>query len=727
MKIGFKITANLLLSFLIFTGSVVHAQKKIELEQVWNSGDFRYNRVPGFNFLKDGRHYTRQVSNKIVKFDIVSGQKVDIILDGDEIRGTAGFNGEFSSYEFGPNEKLIILATQLENIYRRSSKAYYYIYDIEQNTLDPLFDQGKQMYPTLASNGNSIAFVFENNIYIKDLTSNETKQITSDGKQNEIINGASDWVYEEEFSLTRAFEWSPDNQKIAYIRFNETNVPEFTLNYYTDDLYPKPYTFKYPKVGEANAAVSVFIYDLVEGKGTQVQLPERELYIPRIEWTRDPNRLCVTTLNRHQNNMQLFLAKAKNGRTALMLEEKDPAYIELHDNLHFLKNGREFIWTSEKKGYNHIYLYSIKGRELAEITFGEYDVTEFYGVDEESGYVYYQAAKTSPLLRGVYRANLEGTYTETLQEENGTHMPQFSTTFDYYVDQYSTVNSPPSFTLYSNSNDTLRVLESNAELREIQHTYELSQVEFLQIPGDDGTLLNAFRIDPPNFDPSKEYPLFMFVYGGPGSQQVLDRWKGSYYWWFQMLAQQGYIVACVDNRGTGARGADFKKLTYLELGKYETLDQIAAARYFGNLPYINSERIGIFGWSYGGYMSSLAILKGADVFSLAVAVAPVTNWKWYDTIYTERYMRTESENPDGYRDNSPVYFAEKLEGDYLLVHGMGDDNVHAQHTLEMSRALVEAGKPFDLMIYPNDAHGIAGPGSRYHLFTKITNFIKENL
>ncbi|MEL6942234.1 MAG: alpha/beta fold hydrolase, partial [Bacteroidota bacterium] len=554
-------------------------------------------------------------------------------------------------------------------------------------------------------------------------------QITADGKYNHIINGASDWVYEEEFGLVRAFEWSPDGKKIAFLRFDESEVKEFTMQMYNDDLYPENVVFKYPKVGENNSVISAHIYNLDNGKLVKIDTgTEADIYLPRIRWT--PNgELCVFRMNRHQNELELLMADINSGATKLLYKEKEEQYVaqSVLDDINFLSDGKYFVMTSERDGWNHVYLHDMKtGKQLKQVTQGEWDVTSFYGVDEERSIAYYQAAKESATRKHVYAVNWKGEETKLSQAE-GTNSANFSNTFDYYVLNHSTANTPPTYAIYDHKGKKVRELADNQRVAELQQEYGTTPVEFMEITTSEDVKLNAWMIKPADFKENRQYPVFMFLYGGPGSQQVTDSWKGQNYWWFQMLAQQGFIVACVDNRGTGARGEAFKKVTYQQLGHYETIDQIEAAKYLGNLPYTDKNRIGIFGWSYGGYMSSLCLLKGNDVFKAAIAVAPVTSWKWYDTIYTERFMRTLKENPDGYKENSPVYFANQLKGNYLLMHGIGDDNVHFQHAVEMSNALIRANKQFDTYAYPNRNHGIYGDNARIHLYTKMTNFLIEKL
>ncbi len=718
-----------LIAIILFISFQTNAQRSIQLEDIWASGAFYPGYVPGFNFLNDGKHYTRSQGNKIQKYDFTTGKVVETIFDAANI-DAINFRGGFDGYTFSDDESKIVLEADKESIYRRSSKAYFYVYDRQKQDFTPVSAMGKQMYATLNPQADKIAYVFENNLYYKDLATGKTTQITSDGEQNKIINGALDWVYEEEFSFAQGFSWSPDGQKIAFYRFDESAVKEFTMTHFRGGLYPEYETFKYPKVGEKNAEVDIYVYNISSGKSVKVDLaPETDQYVPRIKWTQDPGQLCVYRLNRHQSNLDLLLADAATGETRVLFNETNKYYISesVFDNLTFLKDGEHFIWTSEKDGWHHIYLYDMNGDLVRQITQGEWEVTDLYGIDEANEQIYYQAAERSPLERQVYAIGLDGKNKTEIAGKKGWNSAQFSSTFDYYVLDHSTANTTSTYIVYDKKGNEIRQIEDNNALKNQQEKYQTTPVEFNEIETEEGLKLNAWMIKPANFNKNRQYPVLMYVYGGPGSQTVKDQWLGMNYWWFQYLAQQGYIVVSVDNRGTGGRGEEFKKMTYLQLGKFETIDQINAAKKLGALPYIDANRIGMFGWSYGGYMSSLAILKGNDVFKSAIAVAPVTSWKWYDTIYTERYMRTEEENPDGYEENSPVYFADRLQGSYLLVHGMGDDNVHFQQSAEMVNALVNANKQFDTYYYPNRNHGIYGGYTRLHLYTKMTDFLNETL
>lgn len=720
-KIAFIISA-----LFLFTNIII-AQKPITLEDVWSKGTFSAKTAPGFNFMKDGRHYTLQDDNKIQQYDLTTGKAVQTILDATTL---SGLRGQMQEYAFSADEQKILLSTDLEPLYRHSFKGNFWVYERQSKSLQPVFDKGKISLAFFNPQGTKVAFVFENNLYIKDLSTQQTKQITTDGELNKIINGGMDWVYEEEFALTQGYQWSPDGQHLAFYRFDESAVKEFTLTMYHNESYPDYETFKYPKVGEKNATITIHIYDVNADKTVQVETgTETNIYIPRIRWTTNSNQLCVFRMNRHQNQLELLLADAANGATKVIFTEKNKYYIEEStlDDVTFLADGKSFLFTSERDGWKHIYWTTINGDKPQQLTKGDWEVSNVYGVDEKNKMVYYQAAERSPLERQIYAIGLDGKNKKVLANEKGWNTASFSSTYDYFVLTNSTINTPPTYAVYDRNGKEIRVVENNRALASKLTEYKTSPAEFFQFKTKEGTQLNGWIIKPTNFKPNRKYPVLMFVYGGPGSQQVTDAWKGANYMWYEMLAQQDFVVACVDNRGTGGRGEEFKKMTYLQLGKYETIDQIEAAKYLGAQTYIDRNRIGIFGWSYGGYMSSLCILKGADVFNSAIAVAPVTNWKWYDSIYTERYMQTEAENAAGYRDNSPVNFTDQLKGNYLLVHGMGDDNVHFQNTAEMANALIKSNKQFDTYFYPNRNHSISGDNTRLHLYTKMTRFLEEHL
>lgn len=712
----------LLLSVLLLNmGLQLHAQlKDITVPDIWQAYKFFPQRVPGFNFMNDGKHYSVLQNNQILQYDLTSGQQTGVLYTPDNLA--------ISSYSFSGDEKQIVLESEREQIYRRSSRANFYIWNREKETLTEVSKTGKQRYATLDAAGEKVAFVRENNLFYKDLNKNKEVQITTDGKENAIINGSADWVYEEEFAISKAFQWSPKGTKIAFLRFDESKVKEFTYTTYTNELYPIYNTFKYPKAGEDNAVVTVHIYDLATQKITDVLLKkgEKDQYIPRIKWVNE-EQLCITRLNRHQNNLTLLLANPKNGSTKVLLEEENKYFIDVHDNLTFLED-ESFIWTSDADGYNHLYWYDKKGKLIRQLTKGKYDVIKFYGLDKKNKQLYFQAAVTSAKNRGIYSVPLDGGVLRALHQQEGVNSAQFSSTFDYFVNTYSNATTPPTYKVYATQDLSLvRVIEENKSLQTRLVEYNMGEHSFFDFVNSDSVVLHGWMIKPPNFDPSKKYPVFMYTYGGPGRQTVMDSWGGQNYMWFQLLAQKGYIIVSVDNRGTDARGEEFRKSTYMNLGGLETQDQIEAARYFAQQPYVDASRIGIFGWSFGGYLSTSCLAKGNDVFKMAIAVAPVINWKWYDTIYTERFMRTPKENNEGYENNSPINFAGAIKGNYLLVHGMADDNVHFQNAAEMARALIQQNIPFEEAYYPNKNHGIYGGATRAHLYNKMTNFVLENL
>jgi len=692
------------------------------LDDLWKNYAFFPKSVGGFNSMNDGEHYSTmertEDGQEIVKHKFKSGKKVRTLFKSAdfEIPG-------IGKYTFSKDEKQLLLATQTKSIYRHSSKSVYYIYNIHTDKLKKLADE-KVMYATFSPGGDKVAYVLENNLFIQNIKSGNTTQVTTDGKKNHIINGASDWVYEEEFALVRSFEWAPDGEHIAYYKFDESQVKEFSMDLFKGGLYPTQEVFKYPKAGEDNSVVKVYFYNLEQDKSTYIYTEEDYEYIPRIKWTNNPKVLALYGMNRHQNELDFVLANAEDGTNKVLFTEKDKYYIDVHDNLTFLPEDN-FIWTSEKDGFNHIYIKGLDGSET-QITKGNWEVTSFHGIDSDKMEVYFTSTEEGSINRTLYAQHLDTDVKTKLSTVNGTNNSSFSKGLKYYMNSVSTANSASIYSLHSADGKQLKILEDNTEFNTKMEEFNLTEKEFFTIKTEDAEL-NAWMIKPPNFDENKEYPLFMFLYGGPGSQQVTNSFGWTNYYWYQMLAQKGYIVACVDNRGTGGKGSEFKKMTYKELGKFETIDQINAAKYFGELPYIDANRIGIQGWSYGGYMSSLAITKGADVFSLAIAVAPVTNWRYYDNIYTERFMQTPQENASGYDENSPINHVDKLKGNYLLVHGSADDNVHVQNTMEMISALVEANKQFDLFIYPDKNHGIYGGNTRYHLYRKMTDFILENL
>lgn len=708
--------------------------KKITLEKIWVENTFSPDLVRGMNPLKNGRDFAVIEDTALNVFSYETGEYIESLVHKNSLIPEGAESPiPLRSYTLSPDESNMLIPTQTERIYRHSSRSSYFIHDLESKSLKPLSENGKQQLATFSPDGKMIAFVRENNIYIRDLNKGTEQQITTDGVVNEIINGTTDWVYEEEFSFTKAFFWSPDSRKIAFYRFDESGVKEWQMEFFSG-LYPEWYRYRYPKAGEDNALVSLHVYHLDDESTIDIDLASgQSLYYPRIKWTQNPDILSVQQLNRHQNHLKIWLAHADNGHVNLLYEEENEYYIDITNDLTFLPDDQHFIISSEKDGYNHLYLYNMEGIMIKQLTHGDWDVTHLYGYDTIRQLLYFQSAEISPLERQIYHVSLTGEKRQ-LSFMPGVNHASFNTGFQYFMLTNTTIKTPPYITINRADGEELRVLKDNQALQEKLSEYGLVPAAFFKItdpeivmPDGETVSLNAYKIFPADFDPDKKYPVLIYVYGGPGSQTVTNAWGWSNFLWFQMLAQQGIIVVSVDNRGTGARGEAFKKMTYLQLGKHETVDMISTARFLSKYDYVDAERIGIFGWSYGGYVSSLAITKGADHFKSAIAVAPVTSWRFYDNIYTERYMRTPQENPDGYDNNSPINFVDKLKGDYLLVHGSADDNVHDQNTMEMIAALVDANKQFELMIYPDRNHGIRGGNARIHLYTLMTDFLRQSL
>ncbi|WP_426093949.1 S9 family peptidase [Flavobacterium sp. DSR2-3-3] len=712
--------------FLCFT---VVGQQKITIDEIYN-GTFRAQGMDELQSLKNTNQYTvlnadrQSRSMQIDLYDFATLKKVATLID---TKSHKDLSNGIDSYTFDAAEKMILLACNTNQIFRHSFTADYYLYDIASKKLKKLFDFQVQE-PSFSPDGKKIAYAKENNLYVYDLASNKSTPITTDGKKNSIINGITDWVYEEEFAFVKAFDWSADSKKVAYIRFDESQVPEFSMSMFGKELYPTMQTFKYPKAGEKNALVSLHIYDVNSNAIKNINLGNyNDFYIARLKWTNDANTLSAQVLNRHQNNLDLLFIDGNSGAAKVVLNEKDKAYVDVTDNLTFLKDN-SFIWTSEKDGFNHIYLYDKNGKLKNQLTKGKWEVTNYYGLDEKTNTVFYQSVENGSINRDVYKIGLDGKNKVRLSQYTGTNSATFSPNFQYYINTFSSAAQPTTYTLNdAKFGKQIQVIENNESLASKLKSYNLPAKEFFVLKTAKGNELNAWMIKPKDFDPAKKYPVFMYQYSGPGSQQVNNEWNSTDDYWFMMLSQQGYIVACIDGRGTGFKGADFKKVTQLQLGKYEVEDQIDAAKVIGNYAFVDKARIGIFGWSYGGFMSSNCILKGNDVFKMAIAVAPVTNWRFYDSVYTERYMQTPQENTSGYDDNSPINHVDKLKGKFLLIHGSGDDNVHVQNSMQMMEALIQANKQFDSQIYPDNNHGIYGGKTRIQLYTKMTNFIKENL
>lgn len=718
-KAGFYIAALLLT---VGTAAAQGVHRGVTYDDI-ATGKLAARSVAGLRPMSDGEHYTTMKNGSVLRWRYADGKLADTLF-----RTPEGFPA-VAGYQIGADGGKILLTTGREPIYRHSSRADYYVYDRTTADLKPLSPGGKQQEATLSPDGTKAAFVRDNNLFVVDLTSQKERQVTHDGVRGSIINGIPDWVYEEEYSFSRAYEWAPGSDAIAFYRFDESGVREYSMNTFNGKLYPENYDFKYPKAGEANSVVEIKVFRFDSDSVVDVDLCQdtTDTYVPRIEWTSD-GRLAVHWLNRLQNHYRILLADASTGASSVLYEEKNPRYIERINNetATFLPQGRGFVVKSERDGWMHLYRYDMQGRLLNRITEGEWEVTALYGIDSKFGKVYYQATEGSPLRRGVYCVGLNGKEKRQLSsvDEKGTHSGVFGPGYKYWIDYFSNSTTPTVVTLRKVADGkVVRALEENAALRsKIAAGYVLPHKEFFMFTTPEGITLNGYMLKPADFDSTKRYPVLMTQYSGPGSQQVADRWGWS---WEAALLCEGVLVACVDGRGTGFRGEEFRKCTYGSLGGLEVQDQIAAARYLGTLPYIDPARIGIYGWSYGGFMALNCILKGNDVFALAVAVAPVTSWRYYDTIYTELYNGLPQENAAGYDENSPIHFADRLKGKLLLAHGTGDDNVHIQNSYEMIERLVQAGKPFEMLIYPDKNHGMGS--SRDHLLRRAIGFIKAEL
>ena len=697
---------------LLLVPFVSMAQKKqITLEDIYTKKTFQGDVVPGF-----------------------SEQPLDSIINISDVKDENGKQLSTKDYKLSEGKERIIFFTGSEPIYRRSSKANAYLFDVNSKKTIRL-NEGKIMHASFSPDGNKIAFVRDNNLYVYDISTGQTKAITTDGKWNYIINGNCDWVYEEEFGFTQAYQWSPKGNYIAYYHFDESNVKEYEFTLF-DSSYNQQYSYKYPKAGEANSIVDIHIYNVATGKDIKAQYEQGDIYIPRIKWTQDDDLLVIYWLNRHQDDLKLLLTDAKSGANSLLYEERNKDYVSINDNWWFLKDGQHFLFTSEMNGYNQLYLYGNDGKEKLQLTRGNYEVTDVNGVDEKNKMIYYTVAYPTPMDRTVFATDFSGTKNYQLTQTQGWHRAVFNKDLTQYYDYYSTINSPQVVSLYDVSWDKkkrlapkmIRVVNDNSRLATTMDQYDLSKAEFIRVPNSKGDTLNGWMLKPVDFDPNKKYPLLFCNYGGPGSQQVSNRF-GAVSFWHQMLAERGYVVVSIDNTGTGFRGEEFKKKTYLQLGKYEIEDQIDAAKYFSNLSFVDKNNIGHWGWSFGGFMSSLAITKGADVFTAAIAVAPVTSWRFYDNIYTERYMRTPRENEKGYDDNSPLNFTDRIKGKFLIIHGTADDNVHFQNSEEMIKAMIRNNVDFESAYYPNKNHGISGStdNTSLHLWSKMTNWLYQNL
>ncbi len=715
--------------------------KALELKDIV-TGQFRPENIYGVIPIPgDGEHYSQMNAERtqIIKYSFKTGKAVEVLFDSTTAR-ECPFK-TFDSYSFSPDGSKLLIATETTPIYRRSYTAVHYLYSLKRNlegkinnVVEKLSDGGPQQVPVFSPDGNMVAFVRDNNIFlVKLLYNNSESQVTEDGKRNEVLNGIPDWVYEEEFGYNRALEFSADSKMLAFVRWDESAVSSFSFPVYAGETphlsayekYPGQYTYKYPKTGEANSKVSVHTFDIKSRVTRKINVPmDEDGYIPRIRFTQDPNKLAVLTLNRHQNRLDLYFADPRSTVCKLALRDETDTYIKesTFDNIVFYPNNFSFV--SERSGFNHLYWYSMNGNLQKQVTAGNYEVKEFLGYDEASGAFYYTSNEESPMRQAVYKIDRKGKKTK-LSAQEGTHTALFSSDMKYYLNRFTNLHTPTVITLNDNTGKRLATLVDNRALNEKLSEYNVPQKEFFSFQTSDGTTLNGWMMKPAGFAPAeKKYPVLMYQYSGPGSQEVRDVFSVS---WETYMAAQGFLVVCVDGRGTGGRGADFEKCTYLNLGVKEARDQVETALYLGKLPYVDKERIGIWGWSYGGYMTLMSMSEGTPVFKAGVAVAAVTDWAYYDTIYGERFMRTPQENAEGYRAASAFARADKLHGRLLLVHGSADDNVHYQNCAEYAERLVQLGKQFDMHVYTNRNHSIYGGHTRLHLYTKLTEFFERNL
>ncbi|TLX74081.1 S9 family peptidase [Labilibacter sediminis] len=728
-------------SLLLFILSIILSMpltaqsKTVTLEDINKTYTFHPKTVNGLESMNDGIHYTTIEDNatKIKKYSYSSGKEVGVILDLVTLENSP--TEQIQGYGLNNDETKVLFYTNKESIYRRSFKANYFVYDIKRKEIIPLSDEGKQQVATFSPNGEMVAFVKNNDIYINKLKFGTETRVTKDGEFNKIINGIPDWVYEEEFAFNKALEWSPNSMELAYLRFDETKVREFAFpvykaSYPTNEdytLYPGSYKFKYPKAGETNSEISVKVFHVKNRTTKTMKINDSETYyIPRIRWTHEDGKLGVLKMNRLQNQFDLLIANTATGITKSIFTHRNDNYVaeEVLDDLTFLSDGKHFIYVGEMDGYNHIHLYTMAGMKVRQITKGDWDVMDFYGYDSNKKLLYYQAAEKSPTQREVYSISLDSKKKNKLSQNTGTNKASFSSNYKYFINYFSNTTTPNLVTLHNQTGKQIRILEDNAGLKEKIKDYKISNKEFFSFTTSEGIELNGWMVKPLDFDPANKYPVLMTQYSGPNSQEVLDNWKIG---WEQYLASKGYLVACIDPRGTGARGEEFRKCTYMQLGNLESNDQIEGAKHLASLEYIDETRIGIWGWSFGGFMSCSCLSKGDGIFKVGIAVAPVTNWKYYDTVYTERFMRTPQGNPKGYEDNSPINMAQTLQGRLFLIHGTADDNVHFQNTLEYVDQLVQANKQFDMFVYPNRNHSIYGGNTRMHLFKMMSDYLIKNL
>ena len=725
----------------LITMTVQSFAAKLDLKSI-TRGEFRAESMASLKPLDDGESYSQVSSDgtKILKYSFKTGKQTGVIFDLNNVRGPKIRIDRIDGYIFSPDGKRILIQTDTRYIYRRSFTATYYIYEVQNNKMGPLSVGGEQQTPLFSPDGNMIAFVRQNNIFlVKLLYDNAESQITTDGERNSIINGIPDWVYEEEFSTNRSMVFTADSRQLVWIKYDESKVKEFSFQWFRGSnptmdeylTYPGSYVYKYPKAGEDNSKVGVYSFDIKSRKTRQIDVPlDADGYIPRIVMTSDPTKVAVFTLNRHQDDMRIYMANPLTTLSKLVVQDKVDKYVKQESMCAVTFTDQHILVPSERDGYNHIFIYTLNGQLKRQVVKGQFEVTDIYGMDDKTGDVFYAANELGPQDKQVYVSHANGK-TERLTSKEGQNNATFSRGFRYFINIWSDLNNPPVYTLNDSRGRILHTMIDNKALKEKYQSYGLGTKEFFSFTTSEGVKLNGWMVKPADFSPSKRYPVIMFQYGGPGSQQVLNYWNigaaGQGAILEQYMAQQGYIVACVDNRGTGGRGAEFEKCTYLRLGEKEAFDQVEAALWLGQQPYVDKDRIGMWGWSYGGWNTLMSMSEGRPVFCAGVAVAPPTCWRYYDSVYTERYMRTPKENKSGYDEVNPIARAAKLHGALLICHGLADDNVHFQNTAEYTEALIQADKDFKENIYVNRNHGISGGNTRNHLYRQIIQWFDEKL
>lgn len=704
---------------------------EITVADIWKNYKFLPQSVPGFASIPNTDFYSVVTDTAIVKYSFATGEQLEVVLSNRMLENKISKNlkiRNIDDYYFDKSCSKILFAIESEPIYRRSTCAFFYVYDLKTGELIPVAseEKGKQSFAEFSADGSKVAFVRDYNLYYCDLATEKEIQITTDGKENSILNGFADWVHEEELSMSQCYYWSPDGNQIAFLRFDESAVKEFSMTIW-DGLYPKEYKYKYPKAGEDNSLVDIYLFDLKTNSTHKINFPQEDCYYPHLYWLSNSKEFIVLKLNRLQNKLEFIRYNTQTKTQDIILTDQNDAWLEVADAYYFLNDNKTIIFTSERDGYNHIYRAEF-GKEPIQLTSGKMEVYGICAIDFDKQRIYYVSNESAPLNKDLYSIDYNGKKKKMLTDGTGWNTPTFNSNAHYYCNNYSNSNTPPIYTLHDCNGKVIDTLEDNSHFREVLKEYGFVPKEHFSFVSKDHITLNGWMIKPQSFNPDKKYPVLMYVYGGPGSQEVNNSYFRSYdHAWYQMLAQKGYIVVCVDGRGTAGRGDAFEKVIYKQMGKYETIDQIATAEYLQTLPYVDKERIGIWGWSFGGYLSSLALFKGNGIFKMAMSVAPVTNWRYYDNIYTERFLQRPQDNPEGYDDNAPCFFANQLKGNYLLVHGTADDNVHFQNSMSLVTQLNQYEKQYEQFFYPNKNHFIYGGNTRYHLYVKLTDFLLKNL